>query len=63
MATALRSNRSNKACPDNFICLINLYMFNETMLNHFVRSESDFKACNCNSLPLANQIHEEYDII
>ena len=63
MATALRSGRLNKACPDNFICLIDLYLFNETISNHFVRSESDFKAWNCNSLPLPKQTHEEYDII
>ena len=62
MATALQSSRLSKACPDHFICLIDFYLFNETISNHFVRSEGDFKAWNCNSLPLANQTHEEYDI-
>ena len=38
-------------------------MFIETISNHFVRFESDFKAWNCNSLPLANQTHEGYHII
>ena len=50
MATALRSSPLNKVCPDNFICLIDLYLFNENISNHFVRSESDFKAWNCNSI-------------
>ena len=59
IAAALRPSRLNKVCPDNFICLIDLYMFNETISNHFVRSESDLKAWNCNSPPLANQTHEE----
>ena len=54
IVAASRSSRLNKVCPDNFICLIELYMFNETISNHFVRSESDLKAWNCNSLPLAN---------
>ena len=31
MATALRSSRLNKACPDHLISLIDLYLFNETI--------------------------------
>ena len=62
IAAALRPSRLRKACPGNFICLIDLYTFNETISNDFVRSESDFKAWNCNSLPLANQTHEEYNL-
>ena len=32
MAAALRPSRLNKACPDNFICLMDLYLFNEIIL-------------------------------
>ena len=62
-ARAPHTSRLNKACPDNNVCLIDLYMFNQTISNHFVRSESAFKAWNSNLLPLANQTNEEYDII
>ena len=59
IAAAVRPSRLNKVYPDNFICLIDFYMFNETIANHFVRSENDLKAWNFNSLPLANLTHEE----